>query len=295
MSQGLREILRGERDHFTMEYPCHSPTEKRWFKAEVRPIKNTLLPGAVVMHMDISDKKSAELERSKITNDLIQRNRDLEQFAFIISHNLRAPTANIIGLTDCLQDNTLTYEERKELMEGLASSVAGLDVIIKDINTILQIKREINEKKEIVNFSTLVSNIIKSDGVMSGNPDVHIEIDFSEVDQIFSLKVYLHSIFSNLISNSIKYRKFNEKLNIRISSKIADEKIILTFKDNGLGIDLNTKGDKIFGLYNRFHSHVEGKGMGLFMVKTQVEAIGGKISVVSEVNQGTEFTIILDI
>lgn len=247
------------------------------------------------MHMDISDKKSAELERSKITNDLIQRNRDLEQFAFIISHNLRAPTANIIGLTDCLQDNTLTYEERKELMEGLASSVAGLDVIIKDINTILQIKREINEKKEIVNFSTLVSNIIKSDGVMSGNPDVHIEIDFSEVDQIFSLKVYLHSIFSNLISNSIKYRKFNEKLNIRISSKIADEKIILTFKDNGLGIDLNTKGDKIFGLYNRFHSHVEGKGMGLFMVKTQVEAIGGKISVVSEVNQGTEFTIILDI
>ncbi len=295
MSQGLGEILRGERDHFTLEYPCHSPTEKRWFKAEVRPIKNTLLPGAVVMHINITERKAAELERSKITSDLIQRNRDLEQFTYIISHNLRAPTANIIGLSKCLQDESLTLKERKEMMRGLASSATGLDTIIKDINSILQAKLELNEKKEIVSFYGLVTDITNSISKTIEQHNVRIVTDFLEVDEIFSLKVYMHSIFYNLISNSIKYRKLDEQPVIEISSKKESEKIMLSFKDNGLGIDLATKGDKVFGLYNRFHSHVEGKGMGLFMVKTQVEAIGGKISIKSEPNKGTEMVIVFEI
>jgi len=114
------------------------------------------------------------------------------------------------------------------------------------------------------------------------------------VDEITSLKAYMHSIFSNLISNSIKYRKPDEEPYIEINSRKEEGKIILTFKDNGLGIDLTTKSDKIFGLYNRFHSHVEGKGMGLFMVKTQVEALGGIITATSELNKGLEFTIVFD-
>lgn len=294
MSEGITEILNGEKDHFSLEYSCDSPTEKRWFKGEVRPIKSSILPGAVVMHMNISDRKLTELERSKITHDLLQRNRDLEQFTFIISHNLRAPTANIIGFTEYLQDETLTNEERNVLLESLGSSVKGLDTIIKDINSILQVKREINEKKETIFFSKLVSDIINSDWITMDKHDVQIKTDFSEIDEIFSLKVFLHSIFFNLINNSIKYRKPNESPLIEISSKKENEKIILTFKDNGLGIDLKSKGDKVFGLYNRFHNHVEGKGMGLFMVKTQVDAIGGKISLISELNKGTEFTIELN-
>jgi signal transduction histidine kinase len=78
---------------------------------------------------------------------------------------------------------------------------------------------------------------------------------------------------------------------IDISSGKSDDKIQLVFKDNGLGIDLDKKGDQVFKLYKRFHSHVEGKGVGLFMVKTQVETLGGTISISSEVNKGTEFSI----
>lgn len=78
---------------------------------------------------------------------------------------------------------------------------------------------------------------------------------------------------------------------ITIKSNQINNKLELVFSDNGLGIDLQRRADEVFGLYKRFHSHVEGKGMGLFMVKTQVEKLGGKISIQSEVNKGTAFKI----
>ncbi len=240
---------------------------------------------------DITERKKAENERIKMISDIVQRNSDLEQFSYIVSHNLRAPTANIIGFAEILQDETLTPQEQEESLQGLSASIEGLDAVIKDINTILQTKREIHEKKVVVIFSKLVNDIIMSIGNLIDKHRVRIVSDFSEVDEIYSLRIYIYSIFYNLISNSIKYSKPNEQPIIEIKSKKENGKIIIIFKDNGLGIDMKTKGDKIFGLYNRFHSHVEGKGMGLFMVKTQVESLGGKISIASELNKGTEFTI----
>jgi len=244
---------------------------------------------------DLTKEKNAESERVKMISDIVQRNSDLEQFSYIISHNLRAPAANIIGFAEYLQDETITPKEQKELLQGLSKSVTSLDAVIKDINNILQVKSEVNEKKETVLFSTLVSEITVSIGNLIDKHRVLIKTNFSEVDEIYSLKIYIYSIFYNLISNSIKYSNPSVQPIIEITSKRESGKIILTFQDNGLGMDMKTKSDKIFGLYQRFHSHVEGKGMGLFMVKTQVESLGGKISIVSEPNKGTEFTIIFEI
>ncbi len=244
---------------------------------------------------DITERKKAEIERVKMVSDIVQRNSDLEQFSYIVSHNLRAPTANIIGFTGILLDETLTPQEQKESLKGLSSSVKVLDDVIKDINTILQIQREVHEKKETIVFSKLVEDIMISIHNLVEKPRARIVCDFSAVDKIYSLKIYIYSIFYNLMINSIKYGKPNKPPIIEIKSKKENGKIILTFKDNGLGIDIDAKGAKIFGLYNRFHSHVEGKGMGLFMVKAQVEVLGGNISVSSELNKGTEFTIIFDI
>lgn len=238
---------------------------------------------------DISHQKKSELERAKMIDELIQRNRDLEQFTFITSHNLRAPAANIMGIMDFLQDETISADEQKEFIAGLVTSVNQLDTVIKDINKILQVKRDVNNQKEIIHFSKLVLDIIISQNI--NLQQVNIITDFSEIDEIYSLKGYLHSIFFNLINNSIKYRKPDLSPIIKIKSKKKHGKITLTFKDNGLGIDLQKQEGKIFGLYNRFHNHVEGKGMGLFMVKTQVEAIGGKISLKSEKNKGTKFKL----
>ncbi len=296
-ANGWKEIyskaIKGETVKFEKEFTIgefHS-----YHSFTIYPIReNKTIIGLSCFAYDITNKKQEQLQKEKMSVDLIQRNRDLEQFTFIISHNLRAPTANIIGYAENLLDEKLTVEEQKEFLKGLSLSVATLDTIIKDINSILQVKREVNERKEVINFSNLVGDIMVSIGNIIDKHRVRIRPDFSEVDEIFSLKVYMHSIFYNLISNSIKYSKPNEQPLIEIKSKKENGKIILTFKDNGLGIDMKTKGDKVFGLYKRFHSHVEGKGMGLFMVKTQVESLGGKITVASEPGKGTEFTIVFE-
>ncbi|WP_309641134.1 PAS domain S-box protein [Flavobacterium sp.] len=267
--------------------------EEFWNNFIVSPVANEKgwFTHWISIERDVTKSKLAEIERAKITEDLIQRNRDLEQFTFIISHNLRAPTANIMGFAEFLQAETLSPEEQRECLKALATSVLGLDNVIKDINQILQIKNELKEKKEIILLSKLVNDIVEGIGNLIDKDNIHIISDFSEVVEIFSIKAYMHSIFFNLITNSIKYCTPGEPARIEIKSKNENGKTILTFKDNGLGIDMNRNSGKVFGLYERFHAHVEGKGIGLFMVKTQVEAIGGKITIASELNKGTEITI----
>lgn len=240
---------------------------------------------------DITEKYLAEMERKKLTDELLQRNKDLEQFAYIVSHNLRAPVANILGFVNMLKVGALEEQDQKEYINALSLSISKLDEVILDLNTILQVKRELNEMKKPVTFSELVSDISNSISNSIKNENVLIKTDFSEINQFTTLKTYLYSIFYNLISNSIKYRRQNERPVIEIKSTKEGNVLKLTFKDNGMGIDLQKKGKHVFGLYKRFHSQIEGKGMGLYMVKTQVETLGGKIDIRSEVNVGTEFVI----
>ncbi|HTF02685.1 MAG TPA: PAS domain S-box protein [Bacteroidia bacterium] len=240
---------------------------------------------------DITERKGFEQERTQIAKDLLQRNKALEQFAYIVSHNLRAPVANILGLSHLIRNTSLTGEAHMQCINGLTKSVESLDQIIIDLNDILHVKRNITEKRDVVNFHSLVRNISDSIRMTMEEEKVVISTDFSQTNELFTIKNYLYSIFYNLISNSIKYRKPNLNPLIHISSQVLDKKTILTFRDNGLGIDLNMHGDKVFGLYKRFHLDVKGKGMGLYMVKTQVESLGGKIDIKSEVNKGTEIMI----
>nr|WP_255547550.1 ATP-binding protein [Mucilaginibacter sp. dw_454] len=111
------------------------------------------------------------------------------------------------------------------------------------------------------------------------------------IDDLYILKSYLYSILQNLVINSIKYRRDDVSPIINIASKILGDKIIVTVKDNGKGIDLHKYGTHLFGLYKRFDWSVEGKGVGLFMVKMQIESLGGSINVNSNLNVGTEFTL----
>jgi PAS domain S-box-containing protein len=244
--------------------------------------------------MDVTERKLAELERNRIIADMIQRNKDLEQFSYIISHNLRAPVANISGIADIMQFDDMGEEEEAELMKELLSSVDKLDSVIKDLNYILQVKQEYSEIREVVNFADLMTDIQQSIRNLITNEKVQVITDFTEVNGMMTLKSYLYSVMYNLLSNSIKYRRPGVPPVIRISSRKVDGKIVIEFEDNGLGIDLNKKGGQVFGLYKRFHSHTEGKGIGLYMVKTQVETLGGHIHIESEVNKGTKFIIEFD-
>jgi PAS domain S-box-containing protein len=244
---------------------------------------------------DITVRKLAEIERIKLVSDLMLRNTELEQFAYIISHNLRAPVANIIGASSALEYTDLSEEEKGILSKGISTSVKKLDEVVTDLNHILQVKDELSGFKEMVNFSQLVNDIKASISNLVIDADVEIKSDFSAIEEYVTLKPYLYSIFYNLISNSVKYRRKDVHCIIEIKSRMVDDHIELSFKDNGMGINLKKNGEQVFGLYKRFHAGIEGKGMGLFMVKTQVETLGGKISIQSEENKGTEFLIKLEI
>ncbi len=241
--------------------------------------------------LDITERKQADQERNKIIADLLQRNKDLEQFSYIVSHNLRAPVANIIGLTTLMKELANDPDEQEIIVEGLISSGRKLDSVIKDLNKTLQVKHEVNEYKETVQFSSLLADIEHSISNLLHHEDALIVSDFTEAKEMPALKSYMYSIFFNLISNSIKYRKPGKRPVIEIRSSIREGRTVLTFKDNGMGIDMERKGHEVFGLYKRFHHHIDGKGMGLFMVKAQVERLNGRIVAESEVNKGTTFTI----
>jgi PAS domain S-box-containing protein len=265
-----------------------------WIEGIIRNmLSNESVRGIIFNYRDISERMEADLQREKMTLDITQRNRDLEQFTYIVSHNLRAPVANILGISNLLDIADLEEGHKREALIGITSSARRLDEVISDLNAILQEKQKITEQKQIVDFQSLVDDVHSSIENMINRESVIIKTDFREVQGIATIRSYLHSIFYNLITNSIKYRQVDIPLLVEVKSARVKDKIRLDFKDNGLGINLKTQGDKVFGLYKRFHPGTEGKGMGLFMVKTQVETLGGSISVKSEINGGTEFTIIL--
>ncbi|MGQ7946618.1 PAS domain S-box protein [Flavobacterium sp. WC2509] len=251
---------------------------------------NESVKSYVLNYRDITFRKLMESERLKITSEILQRNRDLEQFTYIVSHNLRAPVANIMGITDYLKDKETEEDEKEEMLNGLSASANTLDSVIHDLNTILQTKRDISERKETVKFSEILNDVKLSIATQT-NKQITFHADFSAIDEMTTLKSYMYSIFYNLISNSIKYRQPGIEPVIEISSQLIKNKINLIFTDNGLGIDLEKNSEKVFGLYKRFHLHIEGKGMGLYMVKTQVETLGGKIAIKSKINKGTQFKI----
>jgi PAS domain S-box-containing protein len=239
---------------------------------------------------DITNAKVAEKEKERMTVNIVQHSKKLEQFAFIVSHNLRAPVAQILGLSQVLKHN-ISEEDRAQSQQFLFIAAERLDVIIKDLNKILEVKSEVSEQKEPVFFYDLVHTIAGSISKLIEKENVKIETDFNSIGMVVSVKSYLYSIFYNLILNSIKYKQRDKIPFIKITSEITGKMVRISFKDNGIGIDLSKHRDKIFGLYQRFNLDGDGQGLGLYMIKTQIEALGGNIRVESRVNEGAEFII----
>ncbi|TDE48471.1 PAS domain-containing sensor histidine kinase [Flavobacterium sp. GT3P67] len=266
----------------------------RWFEVSAYPSSK----GISVFFKDISLGKKANSALLKLnknlqkqTKELVTANKNLEQFSFILSHNLRAPVANILGLVNLLDGQDYRPEVKDNFLKEISDNVNRLDNIIIDLNNILKIRSNISLSKQVVNLENLISSITLGIQNLIEKEQIQIITRFEDIPELETVRSYLHSIFFNLIINSIKYRKDDSSLRIEISSEKNKEGVKIIYMDNGLGIDLAKNGKKIFGLYQRFHHHIEGKGMGLFMVKTQVETLGGEITVLSEVHKGTQFTL----
>lgn len=240
---------------------------------------------------DITKQKELDEERNKLLEDLMNKNKNLSQFTYIVSHNLRSPVANILGLTN-LMAQQLQDPQMQVMVNHLIKSAKNLDGTFKDLNEILSLK-EVSVEKSDISLDEIFRSITSSLVNQIEEANVEFNIDFSEINHVFTIKIYLHSILYNLISNAIKYRSPKRPLKIEIKTHLQKDIWILSVKDNGLGINMERNKDKIFGLYKRFHQHVEGKGIGLYLIKTQAEAMGGHVKVFSELEKGTEFLIYL--
>lgn len=239
---------------------------------------------------NITERKLNELERERNISEISARNNALEQFTYIVSHNLRSPVANIKGITSLLTEMELAPEDTF-LLNGIGESIERVDEVIKDLGQVIHVKNTVTESSVLLTFEDLLDEVAVFIRNSPDCPAFYIEQDFSDVPSFSGIKSYLFSIFYNLISNSIKYRRPEEEAIIQIKALKKGDGIILVFRDNGKGIDLAKNGKMLFGLYKRFDLTIEGRGMGLFMVKTQVEALGGTIEAESLPGSYCQFTI----
>jgi len=264
-----------------------------WINFSMMPVTNKAGDHShwISIQRDVTIEKEKEKEREQLIRELTQNNNDLKQFSYITSHNLRAPLSNLTGLLNLVDDIPIDNPELKEIINGFSTSTHLLNETINDLVKVIIIKDNPSINKEKVLIKEVFENVFNQLSFLIGIHKPILKIELEELSILNSNKSYLESIFLNLLTNSIKYKSTNKQLKITITSKVVDDNIILSFKDNGIGIDMERNKNKIFGLYQRFHNHPDSKGLGLYLVKSQVESMNGSIDVESEVGKGTTFTI----
>lgn len=233
-----------------------------------------------------------KLQLEEFNHHLENNNSQLSTFAHITSHNLRAPVSNLIALKD-FYNESINLEDKAMLFSKVEIVIGHLNETLNELIESVKIQGNKDITHDPILFDTvfdktlaiLDTQILVSKAVITSN--------FSEAPTVAYPKLYIESILLNLLSNAIRYSSPNRIPRIHFCTEWIDDELLLIAKDNGLGIDLKKHGHKLFGLNNTFHRHPNSKGVGLFMTKTQIEAVGGAITVESEVDKGTTFNIIL--
>jgi signal transduction histidine kinase len=222
--------------------------------------------------------------------ELIKHNHELQQFSYTISHNLRAPVARLLGLTNLLSIQHLdASEELQKLVRLIKNSSLEFDGVIRDLNKIIDVRNEFYRIKQKIYFEEELELAKKNVGENLFE-DVRLQTDFKE-PVVYTVQPILNSILYNMISNAIKYKSAQRVLELAIKTYQENDFVVLEITDNGMGMNLDSYGKDVFGLYKRFHAHIEGRGLGLYLVKSQVESLGGRIEIKSKLNVGTSFFI----
>ncbi|MBD0779809.1 PAS domain S-box protein [Maribacter sp. ANRC-HE7] len=246
--------------------------------------------GLVGISLDITELKRKEEELRNLINVTSLQNKKLLNFAHIVSHNLRSHSANFSMLLEFLV-NEKNEAEKQELTKMLVGASDNLLETLENLNEVLAIGANPNTSKEPINLNRKISKIQQSLSVTLKNNNVEIINTIPEDVFIKAVPAYAESIIMNLITNAVKYKSQERDPKIVLSSAKKGKYTVLSIADNGMGIDLNKYGDKVFGLYKTFHDHPDAKGFGLYMSKNQIEAMNGKITVSSDVGVGTTFNI----
>lgn len=243
-------------------------------------------------------ERTRELEMSsqkmKVVLEQLQRqNEQLQQYTYIVSHNLRAPVANISGLSELFDFQNANSQENQEIIQHIGRVSKHLDQIIRDLNEILSTEGKIDEAATEINLKKEVDRVCEelSNEILNLNADLRINL--VDIKKVKGVRGYLFSILHNLLENALKYRHPDRDPQIEIGAKSESNGYSIWVKDNGVGIDLSKDGEKLFKLKSRINDYgVQGTGMGLFLVKSHSEQLGGMVDVESKPGEGTCFRIL---
>ncbi|RVT77396.1 PAS domain-containing protein [Flavobacterium sufflavum] len=287
------QIIRNKEEGL-LEIKCYKKDKTEfWLRFTLIPIYNSEneLSHWVSIQRDVTEEKNQEKEKEQLIKELTQNNKDLKQFSYITSHNLRAPMSNLTGLLNLIEDITIEDPELNEIINGFSKSTHLLNETIEDLTKVMIIKDNTSIEKENISIKDVFENVFSqlTNQIEIAKPILKLNLE--NVSVLNTNKAYMESILLNLLTNSLKYRSDKRILKITITAHQTGNTVELVFKDNGIGIDLDRNKDKIFGLYQRFHDYADSKGLGLYLVKSQVEAMKGTINIESKVNKGTTLTL----
>ncbi|MEQ6118286.1 ATP-binding protein [Reichenbachiella sp. MALMAid0571] len=241
------------------------------------------------MLTQIQEQNQSLLDKN---NELKKTNEDLDSFVYAASHDLKSPIVNIDGLFNLLAPEIYSKNETTNyLIDRMQHSITRLKRTITDLSTAAKAQKNIFDDIEEVKFEDVFQEVSIDIETLINSSNAEIKTDFCELSTIKYSRTAIKSVMYNLLSNSIKYKSYDRPPVVHIETGKINGKKVLTVKDNGLGIDLNKDKEKLFAIFKRLHSHVEGTGIGLYAVKRIIENNNGSIEVESTINKGTLFKI----
>jgi PAS domain S-box-containing protein len=290
-SEIMKAVLSGESLNYETSYQDQGDFPE-WYRVSIHPVKDDdgKVVGVSCAASNITRDKLAESELERLSGRLAQRNKDVDKFSFSLSHDLRAPLANMLCLAKMLKDTNMPQSEKAELEGFLFQSIEKLDDTVHNLNRILELDKTLNLKKAKVNLTELVNEVSARFKPLAHEDAIRIYTDFGNANEIFSIVSYVDSIFYNLIFSSVIFNQTESPPVIEITAERAPDKVIIHFKNfNRRGYRKGMMAEP--KSYRKLDMSIRSSGAGLSTVKTRVDILGGSISVGVFPGGGKEYRI----
>ncbi len=293
------EILSSKVATFLRSYSFEKEKEYERLLSELE-IKNenlkTARKDAVRMMKDANKaKRQAQMSQKQVENqakDLMKYTKELEQFAYVATHDLRAPILNLNGILDIFKKRGYVTRENQAIVHRIDGSVKRINATLHDLIRVVAYRNTLDDEAKEQYFEQVFTDIKKDISFQIEEAGAKISSDFREAPKINYIPGHLRSILLNLMTNAIKFHSTKRPPVISVRTSLEKKHLCLQVKDNGIGID-ESKKEKVFGLFQRLTTSAPGNGMGLYITKSLVEAMGGTIDFNSQPEKGTEFKVLL--
>ena len=300
-SSGLEtlEKIRSYASHVPIVIFTGLDDQRAGLEAINRGAEDYLVKGEIREGTTLERTISFALERYKLRQELYQAmdhlkrsNQKLEDFAYVISHDLKSPLNNLRALLDMYNQEANSDDHNRQVMAMMDKSISKLGGMLSGFTDVFLTEEGLKQTPEKLTIANCLQEVTHGLAQLIDDAKATVHADFSEAPTVVSVPVLFQSILQNLMTNSIKYRSHQRDPVIRITSHDTYEDIVLHYQDNGMGIDTQKHGKNLFKLFKRFDiTRAEGSGVGLYMIKSILDSGGGKIEIESEPEQGTLFKL----